>query len=281
MPFASSYYRASATPSAEIVTTEEHSRFPWDIENRSLMREVYEIFPEYSDKALPFAFVDPSRKASEQAAALEELYDSRPFCGLKLCTTYIQSFVSDLDSIGKPLVDFARDRDLPFVIHSSYDKKDPWAKLADILDFAEHNPDLRVSVAHSARFDRASLERAAVLPNCFVDTSAFDIHCLLARMGHRAIPPAAERFAADYSDPAAVLGHLADTYPDTIVWGSDMPANYFIQKYCDRDGTILECELRSRFDGEARLLRAQSESTIERIAYRNPVRLLLGIAPAG
>ena len=279
MTIGSSYYRPSSVPLETVETTEEFSRFPYELENRNLFTEIYDVFPEYSEMALPFVTFDPSRKTDEQAAFMEEMYERYDFYGLKTVCTYIQSFVRDLATVGRPIVDFARRHDLPILFHSSYDKKDPWAPLADILDFAESHPDIRVCLAHSARFHRPSLERAARLKNCFVDLSAFDIHCLLVRMAHRAVPPPEERVTADYDDPASVMRTMAVDYPATILWGSDTPGNYYIQKHRDSDGALVEIALRSVFDREVKFLRCLDAEQREVISRRNIARFLFGQEP--
>ena len=196
MPFFSSFYKLKPANPQKVETCEDFSKFPYELENRNLFKEVYEIFPEYADRAIPFVMFDPSRKAREQAELFEELYDSYPMFGLKTCTTHIQSFVRDLDTIGRPILNFARKHDLPITFHSSYDKADPWASVFDIVDFAEKHQEVKVCIAHSARFTQNVLEKAATLNNCVVDLAAFDIHCLLVRMRQRAVPPLEERYEA-------------------------------------------------------------------------------------
>jgi hypothetical protein len=70
---------------------------------------------------------------------------------------------------GSAFLNFAREHDLPFIIHSSIDAGDRYSQCADILHVAEHNPDLRFCLAHSCRFHRPSLERVAALPNTWFD----------------------------------------------------------------------------------------------------------------
>lgn len=275
-PYDSSYYVVEAGGSEVVKTTEEFAAFPYQIANQNLFREVYEIFPEYSEMALPFARFDPSRKTQEQVDLLEKLYDSYPMFGLKTVTTYIQAYVNDLATVGKPILDFAVSHDLPITFHSSYYKQDPWASVYDIVRFAEGHPELRVCIAHSARFVQSVLERAASLSNCFVDLSAFDIHCLLARKNSHSIPPKEQRFDADYTDPSSVMKKLVSAYPDTIIWGSDTPANYYIKSYHDAAGNLLHSSLKSSFDTEIEILRDLSCSAMERISHTNTLAYLFG-----
>lgn len=275
-PMDSSYYTIDLYESPTVTTTDLFSKFPYEIENQNLLKEIYEIFPEYSDKALPFVMLDPSRKTKEQAELFESLYKTYPVFGLKTCTSYIQSFVKDLDTTGKPILDFALRHDLPMTIHSSYDKDDPWAPTIDILNLAGSHPELRICIAHSARFAKSALDKAAELDNCYVDLSAFDIHCQLATMDHGAVAPKDERVEADYNTPSSVMKKLISDYPDTIVWGTDFPANYYISKAYNVKGELIGITLKSSFDKEMNILKELSDIEIEKITYRNTIKYLFG-----
>ena len=125
---------------------------------------------------------------------------------------------------------FARNKQFPIVFHSAVHPDDPWASVYDIVDFSERHPDIRICIAHSARFVKPVLEKADRLDNCFVDFSAFIIHCKLAVQNSPAVAAEDIRFAADYGDPLTVMTVLVEAYPDTMLWGSDTPFYYWIQK---------------------------------------------------
>jgi len=275
-PMDSSYYTVEPGASKEIKTSEVFSKFPYEIENQSMLKEIYEIFPEYSDIALPFVMFDPSRKTKEQAELLEKLYKEYPLFGLKTVPTYIQAFVKDLETKGRPILDFAVKYSLPITFHSSYYKGDPWASVFDIIKFAEKYPEIRICIAHSARFVKSVLERASKLDNCFVDLSAFHIHCILAQQGSPHISLERERMEADYSEPSSVMEKIVSNYPDTIIWGSDTPANYFIQKFYDVSGNLIDMSLKSSFDMEMKILKSLSEDKISKITYKNTLKYLFG-----
>ena len=44
------------------------SSFPYEFENQRMCREIYDAFPEYSHRLLPFAFFDPGRKQNDAGA---------------------------------------------------------------------------------------------------------------------------------------------------------------------------------------------------------------------
>ena len=209
-PMDSTYYAASRQPSGKVRINTKLSKFPYEIENLSLLKEIYEIFPEYSERVLPFLLFDPSRKTKKQAKFMERLYEKYPVFGLKTIPSYIQSYVRDIEKKGKPILDFVRKHNLPITFHCAYYKKDPWASVFDIIDFAERNKDIRICIAHTARFVKSVLDRASSLKNCFVDLSAFYIHCVLASQNSPVIPPEDERFPADYGKPEMVLKKLVE-----------------------------------------------------------------------
>ncbi len=275
-PFVDSAFCENDNQSSKIKTTKKHCGFPYELENRNLLNEINEIFPENNHKVLPFLMFDPSREAEKQAFQLEKLSEKYPVFGLKTATTYIQAFVNDLETKGKPILDFARKKQLPIVFHSAVHPEDPWASAYDIVDFAERHPDIRVCIAHSARFAKPVLEKANRLKNCFVDLSAFIIHCKLVLQNSLSIATEETRFFADYKDPLSVITGLTENYPDTMLWGSDTPFYYWIQKYYTADGTLVEDTLQCDFNEEAQLLNSLPDGIKDRIAYKNNIRFLFG-----
>ena len=275
-PFVDSAFYEKGNTSGRVETTTRYCGFPYEIENRNLLNEIYEIFPQHSEKMLPFLMFDPSRETQKQAEHLRALSEKYPVFGLKTVTTYIQAFVKDMESKGRPILDFAREKQLPIVFHSAVHPDDPWASVYDIVDFAERHPDIRVCIAHSARFVTPVLEKAARLENCFVDFSAFIIHCKLALQNSPAVADEKIRFSADYSNPMAVMIHLAQAYPDTMLWGSDTPFYYWIQKYYLSDGKLVEDKLQCNYDKEAKLLHSLPQEIKNRIAYENVLKFIFG-----
>ena len=275
-PLGGSIYYKLDLESDKVETTTKYSKFPYELVNRNLLNEIYEIYPQYSNKVFPFLMFDPSREAEKQASYMEELSEKYNVFGLKTVTTYIQSYVNDLESKGRAILDLAYKKDFPVVFHSSVHPQDPWASVYDIVDFAERHPDIRVTIAHSARFTKPVLEKAAKLENCFVDVSAFIIHCQLAVSNSLAIATEDIRFPADYTNPASVLTSLVNAYPDTILWGSDTPAYQWIQKYYLADGKLHEERSECSYDEEAKLLHSISDELKTRIAYTNILKFLFG-----
>src|SRR5258708_7945422 len=151
-------------------------KVPYAFENRRLLREIYELFPEEGKRCLPFAMLDPMREQAGQIAELRRLRSEFRFYGLKLQTTMTQAFIKTLGEEGRGFIELAEEWDIPFLIHSSVGPDDPWAQASDILDIAERFPRVRFCLAHSCRYDRDCLDRVQALPNAWFDCSAHCIH---------------------------------------------------------------------------------------------------------
>lgn len=273
-PLDSSYYPLYGGKNK--VCAEVASKFPYEKENRNLLYEVYDVFPQYSGRLYPFVMFDPSQETRQQAAHLEKLSKHYKIYGLKTVTTYIKSFVSDFMKNGNPIREFARNMKIPVTFHSSWTDTDPYANVFDVLRIAEKNPELRICLAHSARFSKRALDIADSLPNCFVDTSAFKIHCDLAAQDSFIVPKGKERFEADYRCPGKVMSALLEYYPDTIIWGSDTPCHYFIRKYTDSTGNVIDVKLSASYDDEIKILKSLPLAGIRKISNVNTLKFLFG-----
>ena len=252
------------------------SPIPYQFENQRLCREIYEAFPDTAQRLLPFACFDPGREPQGQVAALEELVERYPVFGLKTAASYLQSRVTDLLGEGQCLLDFAARNDLPITLHTAVIPGDPWANVFEILKVVEARPDVRFALAHTCRFDRRALDRADSLANCFVDFSAFHIHCKLARENHAAVAGGEDRFPADYSSHAAAMQAIAEAYPDTVFWGTDTPSHQFMSRFVDEHGEEHWMHLTCEASRETNELRELPKQLVDRIGYANTVRYLFG-----
>jgi len=144
------------------------------------------------------------------------------------------------------------------------------------IAFAERNPDVRVCIAHTARFEKTVLEKAAKLENCFVDFSAFVIHCKLAAQNSHHIAANEKRYKADFTNPVEVMTSIAETYQENMLWGTDTPFYYWIQKYHDSDGKLVEDRLDCKFDEEIKVLKSLHDELQKKISYSNTLHFLFG-----
>lgn len=238
-------------------------RVPYAFENRRLLREMHDFFPEEGERCLPFMMFDPMREQAGQIAELRKLRSEYRFYGLKTQTTMLQSYIRTLAEEGRGFVELAAEWDIPFLIHSSVGD-DPWAQASDILAVAEKFPHVRFCLAHSCRYDKECLDRVNALPNTWFDCSAHCIHCDGAVADLPYIAPRARRFDTDYTDPARVIADLAAAYPAKFMWGSDSPYYSFASKISGERVALI-----SSYAREMAALKAQPPAVLDRIADRN------------
>jgi predicted TIM-barrel fold metal-dependent hydrolase len=242
----------------------EFETVPYAFENRRLLQEIYELFPELGKFTLPFVMLDPMRNTEAQAKELRKLRGQYKFYGLKIQSTILQADIKSLAQQGRCFLELAEEWGIPFLIHSSVNPADKWAQAKDILKIAEENSCVRFCLAHSCRFDKECLDRVNELPNTWFDNSAHCIHCDCAVQNLPVVAPENRRFKSDFSNPARVIADLAAAYPRKFMWGSDSPFYSYVGRL---DGGVLS--LMSSYEKEVAALKAQSKETLERIAHKN------------
>lgn len=246
-----------------------YERVPYAWENRRMLQEINELFPELGKKTLPFVMFDPMRATKAQAKELRKLRGQYKFYGLKTQTTILQADIKSLLKEGRCFLDLAEEWDVPVLIHSSVNPSDKWAQAKDILMIAEANPQVRFCLAHSCRFDKECLDRVNELPNTWFDNSAHCIHCDCVAQNLGVVAPKERRFKSDYSKPAQVIADLAEAYPTKFMWGSDSPFYSYVGRL---DGGVLA--LTSSYEKEVKALRAQKPSVLKNIAEKNILQFL-------
>ncbi|MFH1642142.1 MAG: amidohydrolase family protein [Nanoarchaeota archaeon] len=249
---------------------------PYELENQNLFAAVYRHFEGADKRLLPFAAIHPTEKVDDQIRILEEIADNYGVIyGLKLHPTAIATPTIELLNKGKGFIEYAKSMNIPITVHSAVIERDKWSQPADILKVAEQNPDVRFAIAHMARFDGKSLERANDLPNCYVDTAALVLHVALAKEGHPVVKSGQDLFDSDYSDPYKVLADLVNKYPDTIIFGTDNPAHYWVEPSNDVGGEGIFRRIHTLTE-EISPLRQLRENLKNKISQENTERFLFG-----
>ena len=252
------------------------SPVPYGLENRMLLREVFGFFPELSHRFLPFVSVDPGRLIAEQVAELEALEAEYPIYGLKLVPVFCQRPVTDLLDIGRPLLDFARERNLPVLLHTTTDPHEIYSRVDLTFQVVEANPDLRFCLAHCIGFHRGWLDRAAAMPNVFVDTSALKIQVQMVHEGNPLMAHGADLFPADYADHTAVMRALADAYPGTILWGTDSPAYTYMIRRKQAEDYYVTFNLKGSYEDEVAALNALPADLRRQVGNTNTLDFVFG-----
>jgi predicted TIM-barrel fold metal-dependent hydrolase len=238
---------------------------PYRFENRRLCDDVRRCPEELKRRLWPFIIGDPSRRPVEQVREWRELPAEYPVYGIKFQSHTIQSPILSLFEEGSCMLDYAEEKDLSVLIHTSVHKDDKWSQCADVLRVVESRPAIRFVLAHSCRFHLETLKRVAELPNAWFDCAAFTVHCICAERNLPAVAVPEERFPSDYSCPETVLNDLADAFPEKLIWGSDAP--YYSIEY-DR------LQIRSSYQREAACLNSLPDVVRDRICHRNTLAWL-------
>jgi hypothetical protein len=254
------------------------STAPYVRENRLLMQEIFLCCPELRHRFLPFVSVDPGREIAAQIAALEQLETDYPIYGIKILPVFCQTPITKLLDAGRPFLEFARVRDIPFLFHTTPDSREEYSNARLALEVIEQNSDLRFCLAHCIGFHRGYLDRAAALGNVWVDTAAMKIQVDLVAQDNEIMAAGADRFDADYSDYCHVMQRLVEAYPKMILWGSDSPAYSYIVRRRQGQGenAFVDFRLKGTYEQEVAALDCLPASLRQAACNGNTLRFLFG-----
>lgn len=271
------YYHLPSLAQNKIRTKGGIGKAPFAFENEHLLRQLYQMFPQYRSMFIPFVMVDTLRETKQQVRLLEKLIDTWPFYGIKVHPRATRARMSTLGREGRPILDFARAHDLPFMVHAAYPKSpDPLSLLSDLFALAREHPKLRFCGAHFAGFHRATFEEANLLDNVWIDSAAMVIGCECVRRKIRIYECDSEKVPSDYNDPPAVFAELARRYPDTFMWGSDNPFHTWVSSQRLVNGKWSHCKLWSTLEQEVALLRDVKGALRRKMAFENALRFIEG-----
>ena len=249
---------------------------PYALENEMVMLDVFEFNPEHKERFITFVMVDPGREVAGQLHLLRELERRFPIYGVKVAPVDCQSRIISLLDEGKPFLDYAAERNVPLLLHTTADPSEEYSHAALCFQVIEKNPHLRFCLAHCIGFHAGFLQRADDMPNVWVDTAALKIQVQCARENNRIIPPERERFEGDYSDHTKILGALMARYPDTIMWGTDSPWYTFICRRKQGEGSYLQFRLKAHYEDEKAALDSLPEDLRTRACNTNTLKFLFG-----
>ena len=254
------------------------SMAPYVAENQMLMREIFSFCPECQSRFMPFVSVDPGRMVGEQITALHELESEYPIYGIKIMPVSCQTPITALLGKGRAFLEFARERNLPFLFHTTVDPKETYSHARLAFEVIDSAPDLRFCLAHCISFHRGFLDRAGVSKNIWVDTSAMAIMVQATTQPNISMGAEADRFEADYSDHRSVMRSLAEAYPDTILWGTDSPFYAYIacRKQGEGDDSFQEFRLKANYEDEKAALDTLSPELKKAVSNTNTLGFLFG-----
>ncbi|MCC7519656.1 MAG: amidohydrolase family protein [Verrucomicrobiae bacterium] len=250
---------------------------PFEFENTHLLRQIYEMFPQSRAMFIPFVMADALRETRNQVRILEKLIGTWPFYGIKIHPRATQARMAALGREGRPILEFARAHDLPFLIHAAWPgSADPLSNLNDLFVLARAHPKLRFCGAHFASFHLPTFEEAGRLDNVWIDSAAMVIGCECVRLKNGVYESGPRKIPADYRDPPAVFAAIARRFPDTFMWGSDNPFHTWVSAQRLANGRWIRCRLWSSLEQEVHLLRDVKGALRRKMAFENALRFLEG-----
>lgn len=271
------YFDPAAYAEGEMVPAEHPlSPVPYGTENRMVMQEVFRYCAEHKDRFIPFVSVDPGRDVAGQMRHLEELEKEFPIYGIKIVAVSCQSPLINLLGPGAAVLDFARERNIPFLFHMSSNVKEQYGSPKDTFSIIEKNPDLRFCLAHGLNFDKHYLSRAGEMHNVWVDTSAIKIQVELYRREVPGIRPPEDRFETDFNDYKQAVADLVNAYPETIIWGSDAPAYTYFCRRKQGEGNYTLYSLKGTYEDEMAALKALPPEHQTAVSNSNSLNFLFG-----
>ena len=272
------YYHLPSLQRAVVKIEGKIGRAPFDFENEHLLRQLYEVFPDYRRMFIPFLLIDTLREPRRQVRALASLLDRYPFYGLKVHPRTTQARLSTLGKEGRPLLEFAKAHDLPILFHTAYPgSPDRLSQISDLLVLARDHPSLRFCAAHFCGFHQRTFEAAARQHNVWVDSAAMGIGCDLVLQKSRIYESGKDKIPSDYRDPSRVFADIAERFPDKFMWGTDNPGYTFISNVPRRPGgKPYRLELRSTMEREKSLLGRVGGKLRRQVGFENALRFLEG-----
>ena len=139
--------------------------------------EVVDAFQSYPEKIVPFVWVNPALDDVDKK--LDRYINKEGFMGIKMQPLF-DAFVAD-DPVVYPVMDFAREYDVPVFIHCGHPPFSlPWS----IALLAEKYPDVRVTMIHMGHghgvYIDASIKMAKRYDNLYLEMSGMPMGSKIA-----------------------------------------------------------------------------------------------------
>ena len=99
----------------------------------------------------------PGGKLRPRSRPLNNWSGNFPIYGIKILPVFCQTPITKLLEEGRPILDFARARDIPLLLHTTSDLREQYSNARLALEVIERNRDLRFCLAHCIGFHRGLL----------------------------------------------------------------------------------------------------------------------------
>lgn len=169
---------------------------------------------------LPFVYLRIDDNIDEQIDEIERLAERHIIYGLKIYPPSDKFSILD-KKVKIKLESFITRNNFPIIFHTSFSG---FGNANQILDFAEDNPNINISLAHAARFDKLAFNRISKLENVFMDISPLNMLCALMYSHGESQYCAFSRKM--FLNPMNIMQILMELYPTKIMWGTDTPCSF-------------------------------------------------------
>lgn len=211
------YYDLNSYIGKNVFKSSNICSYPYEIENKRMLLGIQKL---ESKNLLPFLSFSLNDKVIEQVKAMKELIRLYEIYGLKFHTQTDRNKADYINNYPE-LISFIEENDLPVMFHTGMSNvADP----CSILDFADCHPNIRVCVAHFARFKKDFFERYTMnsYENVFLDIAPLDF--LFESMGKQEKKDLL--FLNGVKKKRNLIEVMYKKFPDKIIWGSDVPWIY-------------------------------------------------------
>lgn len=250
---------------------------PYAIENRTILREIFDYCPEHAERFVPFVSADPARDVAGQVKDLDSLSNEYPIYGYKINPVGCQSAAIRLLDEGRPLLELAESKNWPILFHAAPGILDSYSQAEHILQIAGEFPGIRFCLAHCLLFHENLLNQAEAMDNVWVDTAAMKIQvdCVRNLVAEGKVSKD-DLLDVDLNNYTQVTQAIVSRYPDMILWGSDAPAYTYVCKRLQGNDTYQEFRLKGTYEDEVGALRCLPDELQKKVSNQNTLRFLFG-----
>lgn len=248
--------------------------FPiYDIAEKLITPELYNDLLANETKAfgkdalLPFAYIRLDDSLPNQIKHLEKIIQTVPFYGIKIYPPCDTKKITD-DSVNVLLTPFLKEHNFPIIFHTSFSGN---GNPELLLDYADLHPEIRIMLAHAARFNPSAFQRIEKKNNVFLDCSP--LHMLCALMNREVSKHNHKILTLPYNNPSEVLFQLATRFTNQLIWGTDSPC-VFLTNFTDN--AIVDYSEQFSYENEIKTLRELPAGYAPKIANNNTLKFLFG-----
>ena len=237
----------------------------YDLFNQLLLQESQKFG---DNKLLPFMGISLDDNLQTQLQSIDSLRSKYNIYGFKIYPPNDKYSIND-KAVESILSEYVEKYNLPLIFHTAFSGN---GNPLNILDFAKHHPNIRLVLAHAARFNENAFQEIKTLENVYLDCSPLNLLCALMRKYCEKHTCAFDRSL--FFEPNKTFMELYKLFPDKLVWGSDAPYNYSTNFQEDE---WTEYNQSYSYEENAAFIFTLDEKIREKVAHKNTLNFLFGV----